>query len=86
MSADESGEVESIAAEIERYLARHPNAADSADGIHRWWLPTRLSEKPLESVKAALEELVDRGVMSKTMLDGGRVIYSGASRRAGPTH
>jgi Fe2+ or Zn2+ uptake regulation protein len=86
MSADGSDEVRSIAEEIERYLARHPNAADSADGIHRWWLPTRSSEKPLESVEAALELLVGRGVVSKTVLEGGRVIYSGTSRRAGPTH
>jgi Fe2+ or Zn2+ uptake regulation protein len=86
MSADGSDEVGSIAAEIERYLARHPNAADSADGIHRWWLPTRFSEQPLESVESALELLVDRGAVTKTVLEGGRVIYSGASRRTGPTH
>jgi Fe2+ or Zn2+ uptake regulation protein len=86
MSADGSDEVGSIAAEIERYLARHPNAADSADGIHRWWLPPRFGEQSLEAVEAALDLLVERGLMSKTVLEGGRVIYSGVGRGAGRTH
>lgn len=81
-----SAEVRSIAQEIERYLQQHPNAADSADGIHRWWLVAPFSEGPLETVQAALDLLETRGIVGKTVLDSGRVIYSAQRRPLGPTH
>lgn len=86
MVTNASAEVRAIARAIQRYLEQHPNAADSADGIHRWWLVAPFSEGPLESVEAALDLLEEQGVVGRTVLDSGRVIYSAARRTYRPTH
>ena len=86
MSMELSEEARSIAEQIERYLRLHPQAADSADGIHRWWLAPPFSEESPETVQAALDLLESRGVVNKTVLDGGRVIYVASRGRGGTTH
>lgn len=78
--------VRTIAFEIERYLAAHPNGADSAEGIRGWWLPPSLRAEPLAIVISALEYLVRRGVLAKTELDGVGVIYSSAVRGGDTVH
>ncbi len=60
---------------IEAYLAAHPAAADSEQGIAQWWLPAMGVEVPFEQVCEALEELRQRGAISRTTLPGGRAIY-----------
>jgi hypothetical protein len=86
MVTNASAEVRAIAREIERYLQQHPNAADSADGIHRWWLIAPFSDGPLETVEAALDLLEAQGIVGRTVLDSGRVIYSAPRRTNRPTH
>ena len=71
-------EVEGIARELEQYISLHPTAADTADGIARWWLDG--PEQPaLSSVEAALESLVTRGVLSRSVLPDRRAIYARAN-------
>lgn len=70
--------VRSVAQEIERYLAQHPDAADNAEGIRRWWLWPGAREESEETVQAALDLLEERGVVVKTKWEGAGVIYSGA--------
>ena len=68
------------ACEIERHLAAHPDAADSAEGIRHWWLPPLLRSMSLDLVIAALQTLQIRGVVEKKKLEGVGDIYSkGAS-------
>lgn len=68
-------EVEGIARDLEMYVSLHPTAADTADGIARWWLDRR--EQPaLSRVEAALEMLVNRGLLARTSLPDGRAVYS----------
>jgi hypothetical protein len=81
MSAHEEDAVLSIAGAIRNYFATHPEAADSADGIQRWWLLPLLREEPLRLVEQALEQLVEEGVTQRVVLEDGRVIYA-SSRRA----
>lgn len=78
MSADDEGAVASIAAAIRGYFATHPLAADSAEGIQRWWLLPLLREEPLPLVKLALERLAEEGVTRRMVLEDGRVIYAHA--------
>jgi len=64
---------------LERYCADHPNAADSVDGVRRWWLADPAI--PIVDVEAALDALVDRGMLDVRRLpDGTRVYFNRASR------
>jgi hypothetical protein len=82
MTAGSEDAVSVIAGAIRRYAARHPEAADTAAGVQRWWLPTQLHEEPLPLVCAALERLVGEGVMRRTELEDGTVIYANVRRPA----
>lgn len=71
--------VATVANAIRRYCAFHPDAADSADGVQRWWL-LQVHEEPLAVVELALERLVEEGVMRRLELEAGRVVYANARR------
>lgn len=72
-------EVEGIARDLERYVSLHPTAADTLDGIARWWLAR--SEKPaLKLVEAALELLARRGLLVRNPLPDGNFVYTSAAR------
>lgn len=80
MHAEESGPaVQRAAQAIERYLAQHPAAADSEEGIAQWWLPAMGVDVPVQTVCKALELLVERGVVSRTLLPD-RAIYRAAAK------
>jgi Fe2+ or Zn2+ uptake regulation protein len=67
-----------LAAELLRYLAQHPGAADTAEGILRWWLPQSMAAHGLPEVEAALEQLVQDGALERRRLPDGRVLYAAA--------
>jgi hypothetical protein len=56
--------VDGVAQEIERYLESHPHAADSLEGISIWWMSRQRIRGELEVVRAALQQLVNAGVVS----------------------
>jgi hypothetical protein len=66
-----------IAAEVLSYLARHPDAADTADGIQRWWLADGSAYAPVD-VERALEHLAHDGAVERRRLPDGRVLYAAA--------
>jgi hypothetical protein len=74
---------ESIAEAIERYLLRHPAAADSDVGIAEWWLLEQGLRAPLADVRAALELLAHRGVMENVTLHDGRSLWRPVRRAPG---
>ena len=80
MSEADEAAVEAIADAIRNYRETNPGAADSADGIQRWWLPSELHAEPLPLVERALERLVREGVMGRVFKEDGRVIYGPALR------
>jgi len=63
---------------IAGYLARWPDAADTEQGIARWWLPRMGVELPLADVRSALDRLVQSKAMARTSLPEGSVIYRAA--------
>lgn len=69
---------------IEAYLARWPQAADTEEGIARWWLPRMGVDLPLFDVRAALERLVQLRVMTRTHLPEGSVIFRAAAQPPAP--
>jgi hypothetical protein len=72
--------ISEIAAEIQRYLANHPNATDSLDGVQRWWLVRGAVEAPSLSVQQALDLLIDEGLVMKKVLPDGTAVYAGNRR------
>lgn len=61
---------------IEEHLATHPHAADSAEGVARWWLGTLSASSPLADVQQALNTLVDLQRLRCVRLADGSVLYS----------
>ena len=68
-----------IAQVIERYVAEHPRAADTAKGIHTWWVAPHRRDDSLADVQQALDHLVALGRFSRTVLADGTAIYSRAA-------
>ena len=56
--------VSSAAREIERYLGTHPEASDSLQGIASWWVVRQRIRSEIAVVSAALEQLIDAGVVT----------------------
>jgi hypothetical protein len=68
--------VESIAEALRRYVAAHPAAADSLEGVQRWWLPAELGPRAPAAVEWALAQLAKEGVVVQRRLPDGRVLYA----------
>ncbi len=58
------------------YFESNPGAADSAEGVRRWWLHKQLAVRSEALVARALEELVAKGVLTKRESDYAEPIYS----------
>ena len=69
-------EIERIAEEIQLYLFNHPNAADTLDGIARWWLTRQRYEEATTLVKKALGNLIARGVVAQSRNVNDQHIFS----------
>ena len=61
--------------EILIYMQNNPNAADSLKGIMEYWLPPEYGKVGGKVVEQALEQLIDEGVIRKTPLADGEVLY-----------
>lgn len=73
---DEAGARKQRAAEaIRAYLARHPRAADTEQGIAQWWLPAMGVDVSLADVEQALAALVHAGQVQRVVLPDGSAIY-----------
>jgi hypothetical protein len=58
-------EVVDIAREIASYLLNHPEAKDTAEGILKWWMPTRLRGWRQEEVNDAISLLEHRHLVER---------------------
>jgi hypothetical protein len=76
MPCDDPTAVQAIVEHIESYLAEHPGAADTIEGIRKWWLPAELLEQAPSNVQSALDRLVARGDVSKRVLPDGKLLYA----------
>lgn len=72
-----------IAGPILHYLREHPDAADTADGIRQWWLPRQGVTRSVDDVEAALDDLVERGIVARIDRPGMPTVYRRARRRNG---
>jgi hypothetical protein len=67
-----SDRIGEVVAAIERYLAQHPAACDSADGIHQRWIVG--IEATVDDVSVALEHLTRMGCVQRAR-SGGRDVF-----------
>ena len=60
---------------IRRHCAAHPNAADTVDGVQRWWLAQIACS--LADVQHALDYLVGtRELDKRTLVDGTEIFFA----------
>lgn len=64
-----------IARDILSYLAEHPQAQDSLEGIMQWWLLEREIRRWTVSVRIGLAELVSEGLILERKVTGGKLLY-----------
>jgi hypothetical protein len=64
-----------IAQEILAYLAEHPDAQDTLDGIAQWWLLERKIDKQLKIIKQALTSLKKQGRIEEYTSSDLRTVY-----------
>jgi hypothetical protein len=64
-----------IAYEILAYLAAHPEAQDTVEGIVQWWLLEQHIQRQTVHVKAALAQLVAEGLVLERKGKDARVHY-----------
>lgn len=65
---------------ISRYVALHPQAVDTLEGIRDWWL-TDIDPKPSDSdLEAVLEILVSERILVRMDIADGAKLYGAAPR------
>jgi hypothetical protein len=70
-------EIESL---IASYVASHPSAADTLEGVHAWWVGARVPGATRAEVEAACERLVAAGVIERVELPDGAALFAAAGR------
>lgn len=69
----------STTAEVEetilRYIAAHPDACDSLEGISDWWLARQRYDDARSDVAAAIKQLVARGQIEASTGADGLTVY-----------
>lgn len=76
MGATDEGATDYVAREIERYLAEHPQAADTLEGVLDWWIWRQRLQVGGEQVRQALERLVAEGKVDCSTGPDGRMVFS----------
>ncbi len=73
---DRRDQVSEIEHAVLSYLDRHPLAADTLDGITRWWLPEQRYVTAEARIEQVLQQLVSDGVLQIKRLPNGGALYA----------
>ena len=65
----------SPAREILDYLARHPDAQDTMDGILHWWVLEVLRQKWAPRIAETVAQLVEQGFLEEKRSSDGKIFY-----------
>ena len=74
--ADDPQPDETVVKEVLNYFLRNVQAADSLEGIARWRLLDEVVRRKVEETRRALEWLVQRKFLRRTMVAGGEPVFS----------
>ncbi|HEX6767839.1 MAG TPA: hypothetical protein VF208_00710 [Candidatus Binatia bacterium] len=62
--------------EILSHLVKHPDAKDTVDGIHKFWLSAKIAHLSIDKVNEALEFLADeKGWLNKKAVGSAAILY-----------
>jgi len=61
---------------ILEYLARHPDASDTLDGIAGWWLTAIDPPPSAEVLHTTLDALIAEGKLARIVMVDGRHLYA----------
>ena len=75
MPESDQSDVIRLANEIRRYLETHPNAADTINGITRWWLPRQRFEETATKIQQAMEYLESEAEVKRETSHSGEQVY-----------
>lgn len=64
--------------EVVHYLELHPNAADTLNGILKWWCKRQSIDQDAEMLQTILDELVNQNKLVKIVNQSGEAIYKRA--------
>jgi len=78
------GKLDDAIRAIEAHLASHPLAADSAEGVARWWLAAHGVVASTSEVERALATLVRRRRVRRVQLADGNTLYCGNADAPAP--
>jgi hypothetical protein len=67
------------------HVARHPQAADTAAGVARWWVGDD-GRYSVERITRLLDALVARRLLRAETLADGTVLYAGDRQPPGTSH
>ncbi|WP_386069598.1 hypothetical protein ACFJIW_05060 [Tahibacter sp. UC22_41] len=74
--------LQEIAELVLAYLRRHPDAADTLDGIVGWWLPLQRYETERGRIENVLDALVEDRLLRRERLPDGGALYALPARGA----
>ncbi len=64
-----------IVSELLNYLAEHPQAQDTLEGISNWWVLEQELTQRVTEVQAALAKLIKDGFVLESQGEDGRMRY-----------
>lgn len=71
----QENEVIATAENLREYFDNNPQSFETPERMAQWWLEQQPFESSLEVVQQALDYLESQGEVTKTNLQGGRMIY-----------
>jgi hypothetical protein len=71
-----------ISCDILAYLADHPDAEDTLEGIGEWWILEQKIKSSVDDIRQALAELLTEELVIAQKLPGSRVVYRLNPRKA----
>jgi hypothetical protein len=75
--------MQQIGYDILAYMAEHPDAQDTTEGVIEWWLSERPAKPNASRVEEALAELVALGLVIARRSEVARTYYKVNRRRLG---
>jgi hypothetical protein len=81
VESDESRrEYDLMIREILKHVVQHPDAKDTAEGIHKFWLSPRVHHQSAERLREALEFLVEKKSWLTRKVSGASVTLYGLNK------